>query len=173
MSDLSRQASQFLLFRSESGEVKLEVLVRDETVWLTQSALAELFGVQRPAITKHLRNVFAGGELVEESVRSILEHTANDGKNYKTSFYNLDAIISVGYRINSLRATQFRTWATTVLGEYIVKGFVLDDDRLKQGTRVFGNDYFRELLGRDVDMAEVEDRIEENFHGVFDIPRTK
>ena len=137
---------QFLLYTAPDGEVKVEVCFKDETVWLTQKELAELFGVKRPAVTKHLSNIFASGELAENSVCSILEHTAGDGKSYKAQYYNLDAIIAVGYRVNSYQATQFRIWATKTLREFIVKGFVLDDERLKQGKRLFGRDYFDELL---------------------------
>ena len=110
--------------------------------------MAELFGVQIPAVNKHLKNIFESGELEENSVISILETTASDGKTYKMKYYNLDAIISVGYRVNSYQATQFRIWATRTLKEYIIKGFVLDDERLKQGNQVFGKDYFDELLER-------------------------
>jgi hypothetical protein len=144
MSDLS----QFLLYTAPDGAVKVDVLFRDETAWLTQKALAELFGVKVPAVNKHLKNIFESGELAENSVVSILETTASDGKNYRTRCYNLDAIIAVGYRVNSYQATQFRIWATTTLREFLIKGFVMDDDRLKQGKRVFGKDYFDELLER-------------------------
>ena len=133
--------NQFLLYTAPNGAVKVDVFLQDETVWLTQKALAELFGVQRPAITKHLGNIFSSGELVEDSVCSILEHTAGDGKTYSAKYYNLDAIIAVGYRVNSYQATQFRIWATKTLREFILKGFVLDDARLKQGQQVFGKDY--------------------------------
>ena len=141
-------AGQFLLYTAPDGAVKVDVFVQNETVWLTQKALAELFGVKRPAVTKHLGNIFSSGELAEGSVCSILEHTASDGKIYRAKYYNLDAIIAVGYRVNSYQATQFRIWATKTLREFIVKGFVLDDDRLKQGKQVFGKDYFDELLER-------------------------
>ena len=140
--------NQFLLYTAPNGAVKVEVFIQNETVWLTQKALAELFGVKRPAITKHLLNIFSSGELVEDSVCSILEHTAGDGKKYSAKYYNLDAIIAVGYRVNSYQATQFRIWATNTLREFIIKGFVLDDERLKQGKQVFGKDYFDELLER-------------------------
>jgi hypothetical protein len=140
--------NQFLLYTAPDGAVKVEVFYKDETVWLTQKALAELFGVKVPAVNKHLKNIFESGELAEESVISILETTAADGKNYQTRYYNLDAIIAVGYRVNSYQATQFRIWATKTLREFIVKGFVLDDERLKQGKQVFGKDYFDELLER-------------------------
>ena len=146
-SNLPDNQSNFLLYTTNDGDVNVEVVLKDETVWLTQKGISELYGVQRPAITKHLKNIFDSGELQEDSVSSILEHTANDGKKYKTKFYDLDAIISVGYRVNSHQATQFRIWATRTLKEYIIKGFVLDDTRLKQGKR-FGKDYFQELLER-------------------------
>ena len=142
------EQGKFLLYTAKEGAVKVEVFFRGETVWLTQKALAELFGVKRPAVTKHLGNIFDTGELTEDSVSSILEHTAADGKTYSTKYYNLDAIIAVGYRVNSYQATQFRIWATKTLREFIVKGFVLDDERLKQGKQVFGTDYFDELLER-------------------------
>jgi len=140
--------SQFLLYTAPDGAVKVDVFFRDETVWLTQKALAELFGVKVPAINKHLKNIFASRELVEDSVVSILETTATDGKAYQTRYYNLDAIIAVGYRVNSYQATRFRIWATKTLREFIIKGFVLDDERLKRGKQVFGKDYFDELLER-------------------------
>jgi len=135
------QMTEFLLYSSPDGDVKVEVFLADETIWLPQKRIAELFGVGIPAISKHLANIFESGELVEDAVISILETTAADGKIYKTKYYNLDAIISVGYRVNSSRATQFRIWATRLLKEYIIKGFTLDDDRLKNG-RLFGKDYF-------------------------------
>jgi hypothetical protein len=146
--DIAKQQSDFILSTGNDGKVNVEVFLKDETVWLTQKAIAELFGVQVPAINKHLKNIFEAGELKEKSVISILETTASDGKTYKTGFYNLDAIISVGYRVNSVQATQFRIWATRTLKEYIIKGFVMDDERLKQGNQVFGKDYFEELLER-------------------------
>jgi hypothetical protein len=139
--------SEIIFYQGDDGNVKIEVFYQDETFWMTQKKIAELFGVQRPAITKHLKNIFEEGELKEDSVSSILEHTAEDGKNYKTTFYNLDTIIAVGYRVNSSKATKFRIWATKVLTEFITKGFVLDDERLKQGKH-FGKDYFDELLER-------------------------
>ncbi len=111
----------------------MNVFLKDETLWLTQKGLAQLFGVKRPAITKHLLNIFSSGELAEDSVCSILEHTAGDGKTYSAKYYNLDAIITVGYRVNSYQATQFRIWATKTLREFIIKGFLLDGERLKRG----------------------------------------
>ncbi len=147
MIDLAKQGA-FLFYNGNDGKISAQVILGDETVWMSQKGMSEVFGVQRPAITKHLQNIFQDGELSEKSVSSILEHTAEDGKTYKTSFYNLDAIIAVGYRVNSHKATQFRIWSTKILKEYLVKGFVLDDERLKQGNRIFGKDYFKELLER-------------------------
>ncbi|WP_366186127.1 virulence RhuM family protein [Flavobacterium ovatum] len=159
--------TDFILYTAPSGVVRVDVLLQNESVWLTQKAIAELFGVQRPAITKHLINIFESGELEENSVSSILEHTAEDGKIYNTKFYNLDAIISVGYRVNSTKATQFRIWATQTLKEYIIKGFVLDDDRLKQGQTLFGKDYFRELLQRVRSIRASERRIYQQVTDIF------
>jgi len=122
--------TEFLLYTTPDGKVKVEIFLRDENIWLTQDRIALLSGVQRPAITKHLKNIFESGELQEDSVSSILEHTADDGKKYPTKFYNLDAIISVGYRVNSRQATHFRIWATQILKEYMIKGFAMDDERL-------------------------------------------
>lgn len=124
-----------------------------------QKAMAELFGIDRTVITKHLKNIFESSELEQDSVCAYFAHTAEDGKKYNTAFYNLDAIIAVGYRVNSKRATRFRQWATKILNEYIRKGFVLDDDRLKNGTKVFGKDYFRELLERVRSIRASERRI--------------
>lgn len=142
----NNDAGEFLFYKSKDGSVKVQIILGEETVWASQKTIAEIFGVQRPAITKHLSNIFQEKELLESSVSSILEHTATDGKKYKTNFYNLDAIIAVGYRVNSYEATQFRIWATKVLKEYMIKGFALDDERLKQGKQLFGKDYFEELL---------------------------
>jgi hypothetical protein len=142
---IRNSTAEFLIFTSQSGEDSIEVKVFDESVWLTQAMIAELFNVQRPAITKHLKNIFESDELDEDSVSSILEHTATDGKNYKTKYYNLDAIISVGYRVNSKKATQFRQWATQVLKEFTIKGFVLDKKRLENGA-FLNQDYFERLL---------------------------
>jgi hypothetical protein len=147
MIDLSRQGA-FLFYNGSDGKIKAQVIIGEETVWMSQKGMADVFGVQRPAITKHLQNIFQEGELLENSVSSILEHTADDGKIYKTGFYNLDAIIAVGYRVSSYKATQFRIWSTKILKEYLIKGFALDDERLKQGNNLFGKDYFKELLER-------------------------
>lgn len=164
---MKENIQNFILYTTSNGDVKLNVLLQNESVWLTQKAIAELFGVQRPAITKHLLNIFESNELEESSVSSILEHTAADGKKYETKFYNLDAIISVGYRVNSSKATQFRIWATQILKEYIIKGFVLDDNRLKQGQTMFGKDYFKELLQRIRSIRASERRIYQQVTDIF------
>jgi hypothetical protein len=156
----------FLLYTDAEGSVRIDVILKDETVWLTQKTMAELFGVQVPAVNKHLKNIFDTGELVEASVISILETPAKDGKNYSTKFYNLDAIIAVGYRVNSYRATQFRIWATKTLREFIIKGFVLDDERLKQG-EVFGKDYFEELLERIREIRASERRFYQKITDIY------
>ncbi|MFO7807532.1 MAG: virulence protein RhuM/Fic/DOC family protein [Candidatus Moraniibacteriota bacterium] len=128
---------EVVIFKPAKGEVELRVRFEDETVWLTQAQIAELFGTKRPAITKHLNNIFKSGELNKEAVSSILEHTASDGKKYKTQFYNLDAIISVGYRVNSRRATQFRIWATKVLKNYLLEGYAVNKERLEEARSKF------------------------------------
>ena len=164
---------QFLLYNMPDDAGKVQVIIKDETIWCTQKAMAQLFGVQRPAITKHLSNIFKEGELDEKVVCSILEltteHGAIEGKTQKTptKFYNLDAIISVGYRVSSPKATKFRQWATKILNEYIKKGFVLDDERLKQGTAVFGKDYFRELLERVRSIRASERRIWQQITDIY------
>jgi hypothetical protein len=142
---IRNSTAEFLIFTSSAGENSIEVKVFEESVWLTQTMIAQLFDVQRPAITKHLKNIFESYELDENSVSSILEHTANDGKTYNTKYYNLDAIISIGYRVNSKKATQFRQWATSVLKEFAIKGFVLDKKRLENGS-FLGQNYFDKLL---------------------------
>ena len=142
---IRNSTAEFLIFTSQNKEDSIEVKVFEETVWLTQTMIAQLFDVQRPAITKHLKNIFESGELDENQVSSILEHTANDGKTYNTKYYSLDAIISVGYRVNSKKATQFRQWATSVLKEFAIKGFVLDKKRLENGS-FLGQNYFDKLL---------------------------
>lgn len=164
---MENEKKDFIIYNTPNGEIRVDVFIQDETVWLTQKAMAELFGVQTPAVSKHLKNIFEEGELLENSVLSILETTAADGKNYKTNYYNLDAIISVGYRVNSSKATQFRIWATKLLKEYIVKGFVLDDNRLKQGQTTFGKDYFKELLQRVRSIRASERRIYQQITDIF------
>jgi hypothetical protein len=160
------QQGNVIFYTTPKNQVRVEVHFEDETFWLTQKRMAELFGVQVPAIAKHLKNIFAEGELLENSVISILETTAADGKRYQTQFYNLDAIIAVGYRVNSAEATQFRIWATQVLKEYIIKGFVLDDERLKNGKQ-FGKDYFAELLERIREIRASERRFYQKITDIY------
>lgn len=158
---------QFLLYNMPEEKGKVQVIIKDDTIWCTQKAMAQLFGVGVPAISKHLKNIFEEGELQMDAVISKMETTAADNKNYSTTFYSLDAIIAVGYRVNSLKATRFRQWATKILNEYIRKGFVLDDDRLKQGTAVFGKDYFRELLERVRSIRASERRIWQQITDIY------
>ncbi len=159
--------NEILLYTTPNGKVKVEIYLHNETVWLTQQKIADLFGVQRPAVTKHLKNIFGSGELQEDSVSSILEHTASDEKKYKTTFYNLDAIISVGYRVNSSQATAFRIWATETLKEYIIKGFTMDDERLKNPKTIFGKDYFEEQLARIRDIRSSERRFYQKITDIY------
>lgn len=160
----------FLIYRSSEQDISVNAVIRDETVWLTQKAMAELFGVEIPAISKHLANIFAEGELEAEATLSKMEIVQQKGKRKvkrTLDFYNLDAIISVGYRVNSRRATHFRIWATGVLKEYMLKGFALDDERLKQGRSAFGKDYFRELLERVRSIRASERRIWQQITDIF------
>jgi len=168
--NIVKQQSNFILYTSNDGEVNVEVFLKDETVWLTQKAMAGLFGVHVPAINKHLANIYETGELRKESTISILETAQKEGDRKvrrKVVFYNLDAIIAVGYRVNSYQATQFRIWATRTLKEYIIKGFVLDDERLKQGNRVFGKDYFEELLERIREIRASERRFYQKITDIY------
>ena len=158
--------NEIILYSTPDGEKKIEVLFQDENFWLTQKLLGKLFGVDRSVATKHLRNIFKEGELQENSVCANLAHTADDGKTYRTKYYNLDAIIAVGYRVNSYQATQFRIWATKTLREFIIKGFVLDDERLKQG-RHFGKDYFEELLERIREIRASERRFYQKITDIY------
>lgn len=158
---------QFLLYNMPDADGKVQVVIKDETLWCTQKAMAQLFGVGVPAISKHLKNIFEEGELVTDSVISKMETTAADGKNYTTTYYSLDAIIAVGYRVSSLKATRFRQWATKILNEYIKKGFAMDDERLKQGNAVFGKDYFRELLERIRSIRTSERRIWQQITDIY------
>lgn len=162
--NLHDKQSNFLLYTGNDGNVNIEVFLKDETVWLTQKAISELFGKERSVITKHLKNVFAGGELEEKSNVQKM-HFSHSDKPIK--FYNLDVIISIGYRVNSYQATQFRRWATKTLKEYIIKGFVLDDERLKQGNRVFGKDYFDELLERIREIRASERRFYQKITDIY------
>jgi len=160
-------ANNIILYSNETGNVNISVTYQNDTFWLPQKAIATLFGVEVPAISKHLKNIFESGELAENAVVSILETTASDGKNYKTSYYNLDAIIAVGYRVNSKQATQFRIWATQTLKEFIIKGFVLNDEMLKNG-KPFGNDYFDELLERIREIRASERRFYQKLGDIFE-----
>jgi len=164
--------SEIVLYTTPDGTIKIDTVFQDETIWLTQAKMAELFDVQRPAITKHLKNIFESGELDEKVVGSILEHTTQHGaiegktQTKPVKYYNLDAIIAVGYRVNSKRATQFRIWATNILKEYIIKGFAMDDDRLKQVDKW---NYFDEWLERIRDIRASEKRF---YHKIRDIYAT-
>lgn len=155
-----------IVYQAENESVSTNVLFKDETFWMTQKDMAKLFDVNVPAISKHLKNIFESGELDLSAVISKMETTAEDGKIYQTNFYNLDAIIAVGYRVNSKKATQFRIWATGVLREYIIKGFALDDVMLKNG-RSFGQDYFKELLRRVRSIRASERRIYQQVTDIF------
>ena len=155
-----------IVYQAENESVSTNVLFKDETFWMTQKDMAKLFDVNVPAISKHLKNIFESGELTLSAVISKMETTAEDGKIYQTNFYNLDAIIAVGYRVNSKKATQFRIWATRVLREYIIKGFALDDVMLKNG-RSFGQDYFKELLRRVRSIRASERRIYQQVTDIF------
>ena len=168
--ELVEGQSDFILYTSKDGKVNVEVVLKDECVWLTQKAMAELFGVKVPAISKHLANIYETGELGREATISILETVQKEGRRdvmRKKEFYNLDAIIAVGYRVNSYQATQFRIWATRVLREFMIKGFVLDDERLKQGNRVFGRDYFEELLERIREIRASERRFYQKITDIY------
>lgn len=164
---------EFILYQTEDENVSVDAIIKNETIWLTQSSMAELFGVDRTGIGRHLSNIFKSEELVEEQVSEKItvptQHGAIDGKRHgsPTKFYNLDAIISVGYRVDSSKATQFRIWATKILKEYMIKGFAIDDDRLKQGKTLFGKDYFRELLERVRSIRASERRIWQQITDIF------
>lgn len=160
------ELTDFLLYTTPNSDIKVETYLHNETLWLPQKRIAELFGVDRTVVTKHLKNIFESGELEENSVSAKIAHTAEDGKKYNTKFYNLDAILSVGYRVNSMQATQFRIWATKILKEFIIKGFAMDDDRMKNG-RYFGKDYFRELLERVRSIRASERRIYQQITDIF------
>ena len=165
--------NEILLYTTPNGNVKVEIFLHNETIWLSQQKIADLFGVQRPAITKHLQNIFETGELKEELVSSILEHTTKHGalegktQDTKVKLYNLDAIISVGYRVNSTQATAFRIWATERLKEYIIKGFTMDDERLKNPHNIFGKDYFEEQLARIRDIRSSERRFYQKITDIY------
>ncbi len=165
--DSQNQNSDFILYTSQDGEVRVDVFVNDETVWLTQKAMQELFDRSKSTVSERISNVFKEGELDENQVVRKFRTTADDGKDYEVSFYNLDVIISVGYRIKSQRGTQFRIWATKTLKEFIIKGFVLDDKRLKQGGQIFGKDYFEELLERIREIRASERRFYQKITDIY------
>lgn len=153
--EIRNSTAEFLIFMLEGKEDGIQVMYKNETIWATQKAMAQLFDVGVPAISKHLKNIFESGELDEHSVISKMETTASDGKNYDTTFYNLDAIISVGYRVNSVRATQFRQWCTYVLRQFAIRGYVIDKKRMENGSFI-GEDYFEHLLAeiREIRLSE-------------------
>lgn len=157
----------FLIYNTPDEDVSIHAVVKDESIWLTQKAMAELFGCSTDNISLHLKNIFSEGELDKNSVAEKISATASDGKKYLTQFYNLDAIISVGYRVNSRKATNFRIWATGILKEYMIKGFAMDDERLKQGKTAFGKDYFKELLERVRSIRASERRIWQQITDIF------
>ena len=152
---IRNSTAEFLIFQIEGKEDGVQVVYRDESIWCTQKAMAQLFDVGVPSISKHLKNIFETGELIEDSVISKMETTASDGKNYTTTFYNLDTIISVGYRVNSTRATQFRQWCTFVLRQFAIRGYVIDKKRMENGSFI-GEDYFEHLLAeiREIRLSE-------------------
>lgn len=165
--EISNPLSDIIMYKKDDGTVNIEILVQNETLWLTQERMAQLFGVDRTVITKHLGNIFKSGELVKESVCAKIAHTASDGKKYNTQFYNLDAILSVGYRVNSRQATLFRIFASQVLKEYLIKGFVMDDERLKNPHNIFGKDYFDEQLERIRDIRSSERRFYQKITDIY------
>ena len=168
---------EMVLYRTEDDNVTVSALIKDDTIWLTQKAMSELFGIDKSGISRHLTKIFETGELDESLVVAKIATTNPHGKTIDntqyspTNYYNLDAIISVGYRVNSIQATQFRIWATNILKEYMIKGFVMDDERLKQAKTVFGKDYFRELLERVRSIRASERRIWQQIMVVFLISR--
>ena len=164
--NLSKEIN-FLIYNLPDEQGEVLAIVKDESIWTTQKGMAKLFDCSTDNISLHLKNIFESGELDKSSVTEKISATASDGKNYPTQFYNLDAIISVGYRVNSQKATRFRIWATNILKEYLQKGFVLDDERLKQGERIFGKDYFRELLDRVRSIRASERRIWQQITDIF------
>jgi len=166
MPDIMLPESDFLLYTTPEGDVRVDVLFQDETVWLTQKRMAQLFGVDVRTVSEHLQNILKKGELSEKSVVRKFRNTAPDGKTYEMQFYNLDAIISVGYRVNSAQAAQFRVWATRTLRGYVIKGYALDDDRLKNG-RHFGKDYFDDLLEKIREIRASERRFYQKITDIY------
>lgn len=165
--DELQKKSDFLFYNDESGKISVQIIVGDDTVWTTQKGMSEIFDTSRENATIHLSNIFKDNELDENSVCKEILHTATDGKNYKTKFYNLDAIIAVGYRVNSYKATKFRQWATRILKEYLIKGFALDDERLKQGNNLFNKDHFKELLERIREIRSSEKMFYEQVKDIY------
>ena len=169
MDDMNKQM-HYVLYHSDESDVSVNAVIQNDSIWVTQRAMADLFAVNTPAINKHLKNIYEEGELAEESTISKMEIVQTEGSRQvkrNVDFYNLDAIISVGYRVNSRQATKFRIWATGVLKEYMIKGFAMDDERLKQGEAVFGKDYFRELLERVRSIRASERRIWQQITDIF------
>jgi len=165
--DKINEFQEILLYKDSNGNVKVDVFIMNEDIWMSQAQQASLFDVDRSVITKHLRNIFNEGELLKDSVCAKIAHTASDGKKYNTQFYNLDAVISVGYRVNSKKATLFRIWATKILKEYMIKGFAMDDERLKNPSPVFGKDYFDEQLARIRDIRSSERRFYQKITDIY------
>ncbi|CAN5731331.1 virulence RhuM family protein [soil metagenome] len=169
MEHLPEKSTSFLLYHSDSAKVSVQVIIGNETVWLSQKAMAQLFACSTDNISLHFKNIFSEGELTPHTVTEEFSATAADGKNYKTKFYNLDAIISVGYRVNSVQATQFRIWATKTLKEYILKGFAIDSERLKNGGDLFGKDYFDELLAKIREIRASERRFYQKITDIYSL----
>ena len=164
--EIRNSTADFLIFQIEGKEDGVQVVYRDESIWCTQKAMAQLFDVGVPAISKHLKNIFETGELLEDSVISKMETTASDGKNYTTTFYNLDAIISVGYRVNSTRATQFRQWCTFVLRQFAIRGYVINKKRMENGSFI-GEDYFEHLLAEIREIRLSERRLYQKLTNIY------
>ena len=165
--DTPEKKTDFLFYTTDDGSTNIQVILDGETVWATQKSMAQIFDIDKSGISRHLRNIFDEGELDKDSVVAKNATTGSDGKIYKSEFYSLDAIISVGYRVNSPKATRFRIWATEVLKEYLIKGFVLDDDRLKQGKTLFGKDYFEELIERIREIRASERRFYQKITDIY------
>lgn len=161
------ETREILFYKTDNGDVRVEILLYQENLWLTQAKMAELFEVQKAAISKHLKNIFESGELLEESVVSKMETTDSDGKRYNINYYNLDAIIAVGYRVNSRKVTMFRIWANRILKEFIIKGYVMDNERLKEPENFFGKDYFEEELERIRDIRSSERRFYQKITDIY------
>ena len=170
MSELRPHNNDFILYKVPNGAIKIEAYIQDETIWLTQQKIADVFGVSKSTISEHITNIFESGELEKEATVRKFRTVQKEGEREVTrnlEYYNLDVIISVGYRVNSSKATQFRIWATNILKEYIIKGFAMDDERLKQGTTTFGKDYFKELLDRVRSIRASERRIYQQITDIF------